>query len=128
LSDFLNCPHYGIVPILSLGDRPANYDPIRPSFDGLCGSHDPLGILVITMDNRPCRTNRRSVERQNDAKFRTEHFRLFGGRDESVDLRICRDLGEPHDGFLGGTALLIAVQVALDLARKIDAQVSLREY
>jgi preprotein translocase subunit SecY len=28
----------------------------------------------------------------------------------------------------GGTALLIAVQVALDLARKIDAQVSLREY
>ena len=30
--------------------------------------------------------------------------------------------------ILGGTALLIAVQVALDLARKIDAQVSLREY
>jgi len=29
---------------------------------------------------------------------------------------------------LGGTALLIAVQVALDLAQKIDAQVSLREY
>ena len=29
---------------------------------------------------------------------------------------------------LGGTALLIAVQVALDLARKVDAQVSLREY
>lgn len=29
---------------------------------------------------------------------------------------------------IGGTALLIAVQVALDLARKIDAQVSLREY
>lgn len=29
---------------------------------------------------------------------------------------------------LGGTALLIAVQVALDLAHKIDAQVSLREY
>jgi preprotein translocase subunit SecY len=29
---------------------------------------------------------------------------------------------------LGGTALLIAVQVTLDLARKIDAQVSLREY
>jgi len=29
---------------------------------------------------------------------------------------------------LGGTALLIAVQVALDLVRKIDAQVSLREY
>ncbi|HET9641564.1 MAG TPA: SecY family transport protein, partial [Candidatus Paceibacterota bacterium] len=29
---------------------------------------------------------------------------------------------------LGGTALLIVVQVALDLARKIDAQVSLREY
>ena len=29
---------------------------------------------------------------------------------------------------LGGTALLIAVQVVLDLARKIDAQVSLREY
>lgn len=29
---------------------------------------------------------------------------------------------------LGGTALLIAVQVILDLARKIDAQVSLREY
>lgn len=29
---------------------------------------------------------------------------------------------------LGGTALLIAVQVALDLANKIDAQVSLREY
>jgi preprotein translocase subunit SecY len=29
---------------------------------------------------------------------------------------------------VGGTALLIAVQVALDLARKIDAQVSLREY
>jgi preprotein translocase subunit SecY len=28
----------------------------------------------------------------------------------------------------GGTALLIAVQVALDLAHKIDAQVSLREY
>ena len=30
--------------------------------------------------------------------------------------------------LVGGTALLIAVQVALDLARKIDAQVSLREY
>lgn len=30
--------------------------------------------------------------------------------------------------ILGGTALLIAVQVILDLARKIDAQVSLREY
>lgn len=30
--------------------------------------------------------------------------------------------------ILGGTALLIAVQVALDLARKVDAQVSLREY
>lgn len=29
---------------------------------------------------------------------------------------------------VGGTALLIAVQVALDLANKIDAQVSLREY
>lgn len=29
---------------------------------------------------------------------------------------------------LGGTALLIAVQVALDLANKIDAQISLREY
>lgn len=29
---------------------------------------------------------------------------------------------------LGGTALLIAVQVVLDLMRKIDAQVSLREY
>lgn len=29
---------------------------------------------------------------------------------------------------LGGTALLIAVQVALDLAQKVDAQVSLREY
>lgn len=29
---------------------------------------------------------------------------------------------------LGGTALLIGVQVALDLAQKIDAQVSLREY
>jgi len=29
---------------------------------------------------------------------------------------------------LGGTALLIAVQVALDLAHKVDAQVSLREY
>lgn len=29
---------------------------------------------------------------------------------------------------LGGTALLIAVQVALDLAQKLDAQVSLREY
>ena len=29
---------------------------------------------------------------------------------------------------LGGTALLIAVQVSLDLVRKIDAQVSLREY
>ncbi|HUQ30130.1 MAG TPA: preprotein translocase subunit SecY [Candidatus Paceibacterota bacterium] len=29
---------------------------------------------------------------------------------------------------LGGTALLIAVQVVLDLIRKIDAQVSLREY
>lgn len=29
---------------------------------------------------------------------------------------------------LGGTALLIAVQVALDLAHKIEAQVSLREY
>ena len=29
---------------------------------------------------------------------------------------------------LGGTALLIAVQVSLDLAQKIDAQVSLREY
>jgi preprotein translocase subunit SecY len=30
--------------------------------------------------------------------------------------------------ILGGTALLIAVQVTLDLARKVDAQVSLREY
>ena len=30
--------------------------------------------------------------------------------------------------LLGGTALLIAVQVVLDLVRKIDAQVSLREY
>ncbi len=30
--------------------------------------------------------------------------------------------------ILGGTALLIAVQVILDLVRKIDAQVSLREY
>lgn len=30
--------------------------------------------------------------------------------------------------ILGGTALLIAVQVALDLVHKIDAQVSLREY
>jgi preprotein translocase subunit SecY len=30
--------------------------------------------------------------------------------------------------LLGGTALLIAVSVVLDLARKIDAQVSLREY
>jgi preprotein translocase subunit SecY len=30
--------------------------------------------------------------------------------------------------ILGGTALLIAVQVALDLAHKLDAQVSLREY
>jgi len=29
---------------------------------------------------------------------------------------------------IGGTALLIAVQVSLDLVRKIDAQVSLREY
>lgn len=29
---------------------------------------------------------------------------------------------------LGGTALLIAVQVALDLAQKLDAQISLREY
>lgn len=29
---------------------------------------------------------------------------------------------------LGGTALLIAVQVALDLAHKLDAQISLREY
>ena len=29
---------------------------------------------------------------------------------------------------LGGTALLIVIQVALDLAHKIDAQVSLREY
>jgi preprotein translocase subunit SecY len=29
---------------------------------------------------------------------------------------------------LGGTALLIVVQVTLDLARKIDAQISLREY
>lgn len=29
---------------------------------------------------------------------------------------------------IGGTALLIGVQVALDLAQKIDAQVSLREY
>jgi len=29
---------------------------------------------------------------------------------------------------LGGTALLIAVQVALELAQKVDAQVSLREY
>jgi preprotein translocase subunit SecY len=30
--------------------------------------------------------------------------------------------------IIGGTALLIAVSVALDLVRKIDAQVSLREY
>ncbi len=30
--------------------------------------------------------------------------------------------------LIGGTALLIAVQVALDLARKLEAQVSLREY
>jgi preprotein translocase subunit SecY len=30
--------------------------------------------------------------------------------------------------IIGGTALLIGVQVALDLAQKIDAQVSLREY
>ncbi|MBU6321473.1 MAG: preprotein translocase subunit SecY [Patescibacteria group bacterium] len=30
--------------------------------------------------------------------------------------------------ILGGTALLIAVQVALDLAQKLDAQISLREY
>jgi preprotein translocase subunit SecY len=30
--------------------------------------------------------------------------------------------------LIGGTALLIAVQVALDLMRKIDAQVVLREY
>jgi preprotein translocase subunit SecY len=30
--------------------------------------------------------------------------------------------------LLGGTALLITVQVVLDLIRKIDAQVSLREY
>jgi preprotein translocase subunit SecY len=30
--------------------------------------------------------------------------------------------------LVGGTALLIAVQVVLDLVRKIDAQVSLREY
>ena len=30
--------------------------------------------------------------------------------------------------LLGGTALLITVQVVLDLVRKIDAQVSLREY
>ena len=30
--------------------------------------------------------------------------------------------------ILGGTALLIAVQVALDLAHKLDAQISLREY
>lgn len=30
--------------------------------------------------------------------------------------------------LIGGTALLIAVQVLLDLVRKIDAQVSLREY
>jgi preprotein translocase subunit SecY len=29
---------------------------------------------------------------------------------------------------VGGTALLIAVQVLLDFIRKIDAQVSLREY
>jgi preprotein translocase subunit SecY len=29
---------------------------------------------------------------------------------------------------LGGTALLIIVSVVLDLVRKIDAQVSLREY
>ena len=29
---------------------------------------------------------------------------------------------------LGGTALLIAVQVSLDLAQKLDAQISLREY
>jgi preprotein translocase subunit SecY len=30
--------------------------------------------------------------------------------------------------LVGGTALLIAVQVLLDLIRKVDAQVSLREY
>jgi preprotein translocase subunit SecY len=30
--------------------------------------------------------------------------------------------------LVGGTALLIAVQVILDLVRKIDAQASLREY
>jgi preprotein translocase subunit SecY len=30
--------------------------------------------------------------------------------------------------LVGGTALLIAVTVLLDLIRKIDAQISLREY
>jgi preprotein translocase subunit SecY len=30
--------------------------------------------------------------------------------------------------LVGGTALLIAVQVVLDLVRKVDAQASLREY
>jgi len=29
---------------------------------------------------------------------------------------------------LGGTALLIVVSVVLDLARRIDAQISIREY
>jgi preprotein translocase subunit SecY len=29
---------------------------------------------------------------------------------------------------IGGTALLIAVSVVLDLVRRLDAQVSLREY
>jgi preprotein translocase subunit SecY len=29
---------------------------------------------------------------------------------------------------LGGTALLIVVSVILDLARRIDAQISIREY
>ncbi|MEK7060380.1 MAG: preprotein translocase subunit SecY [Patescibacteria group bacterium] len=41
---------------------------------------------------------------------------------------IIQGLTEVTTLILGGTALLIAVQVALDLARKIDAQVSLREY
>jgi preprotein translocase subunit SecY len=29
---------------------------------------------------------------------------------------------------IGGTALLIVVQVLLDLVRKVDAQISLKEY
>ena len=49
------------------------------------------------------------------------------GRDELAN--VAAGLGSDVPFLvLGGTALLIAVQVILDLVNKIDAQVSLREY